>query len=355
MDEQQVKDCTVFECVAGSNAYGTNTPASDLDVRGVCIPKDPSYYVGTGLNKFEQKDAGWSNDDDKVIYDFRKILKLAAEGNPNCIDLFFTDPKHYIQCDPVWEYVLESRKNFLSKKMRFTYGGYAFAQLKRIKRHRSYLLNPPDHKPTREEFGLPERPLVSSDQAGAYQWLLAKIMQDSIEIMKISPEAREELYGINYIGAVQSGIPEETAQVIKDLTGATDEWVTAIMAEKRYENAKKGWHDYQNWKKNRNKKRQDIEGKYKYDTKHAMHLVRLMRMGMEILETGKVNVYRPDREELLAIRNGAWTYEQVEEYAESCDDRMDELYKLSELPRQPKRKEIDKLCQEVIGKWVFGV
>lgn len=353
MDEQQIKDCIVFECLAGSHAYGTNTPESDVDIRGVCIPKDPSYYVGMGLNRFEQKDGGWSGDDDKVIYDFRKALKLMSDGNPNMVDMLFTNEQHYLKCSPVWESVLEKRDLFLSKKMRYTYGGYAFAQLKRIKKHRNYLLNPPKEKPTRVAFGLPDRKLISSEQAGAYQWLVAKILHGSIEVMKISPEAREELYGINYIGAVQSGVPEETAQLLKDLTGATDEWVTSIMAEKRYENAVKDYNSYQSWKKNRNKKRQDIEQKYGYDTKHAMHLVRLMRMGLEVLERGEVNVFRPDREELLAIRNGAWEYEKVEAYAEECDKKMDELYKTSFLPKVPKQKQIDELCVDVIKGEVF--
>lgn len=352
MKEKEVNDCTVFECLGGSHAYGTNIPESDIDIRGVAIIADPAYYIGMGVKEFNQKDK-WKDGSDKVIYDFRKAFKLMANCNPNVLDLLFCDQQHHIKCDPAWWAVIESRDLFISKKARYSFGGYSFAQLKRIKRHRSYLLNPPKEKPTRAMFGLPERKLVNSDQAGAYQWLLAKIMKGSVEVMKISPEARQELYGINYIGAIQSGIPEEAAQVVKEITGATDEWVTAVMAEKRYENAMKSFSAYDSWKKNRNKKRQVMEEKYKYDTKHAMHLVRLMRMGMEILETGRVNVFRPDREELVAIRNGAWSYEQVEEYAEDCDKKMDKLYKTSTLPKNPDYNQIDELCQKIISDRVF--
>ncbi|AEZ66297.1 hypothetical protein phiTE_131 [Pectobacterium phage phiTE] len=38
--------------------------------------------------------------------------------------------------------------------------------------------------------------------------------------------------------------------------------------------------------KNRNAARHELEEKFGYDTKHAMHLVRLLRMSQEILETG---------------------------------------------------------------------
>jgi len=45
-----------------------------------------------------------------------------------------------------------------------------------------------------------------------------------------------------------------------------------------------------------------LEAKFGFDTKHAMHLIRLLRMAREILETGVVHVKRPDAEELSAIR-----------------------------------------------------
>lgn len=354
MDIEQVKACTVFECLGGSHAYGTNTPTSDVDIRGVAIPTDLSYYVGMGLNKFEQKDKEWPPDEDKVIYDFRKALKLMTDGNPNMVDMLYTDEKHWNICKPAWKKVLEKRELFLSKKMRFTYGGYAYSQLKRIKRHRGHVMNPPSHKPTRSEFGLPDKKLVSKENMGAFQWLLAKILHDGLELMKISPEAREELYGINYIGEVQRGVPEECMQIVKDFTGLSDEVVAAIFREKRYESAMKDWDAYQKWKTERNPKRAAIEAKFGYDTKHAMHLVRLMRMGKEILGEGKVLVFRPDAEELLAIRDGAWSYEEVVDFAAESDKELDNFYKTSPLPKEPPRDMIDALCSEVVSWEVFG-
>jgi hypothetical protein len=48
--------------------------------------------------------------------------------------------------------------------------------------------------------------------------------------------------------------------------------------------------------------RTELVDKFGYDTKHAMHLVRLIRMAKEILIEGVVHVYRDDREELMDIR-----------------------------------------------------
>lgn len=88
--------------------------------------------------------------------------------------------------------------------------------------------------------------------------------------------------------------------------------------------------------------------------KHAMHLVRLMRMGVEILQTGKVNVDRTniDADELKAIRDGDWSYEKVETYSEEMDSRLDELYKTSTLPKNPDREFIDDLCMKVVKSYL---
>lgn len=75
--------------------------------------------------------------------------------------------------------------------------------------------------------------------------------------------------------------------------------------------------------------------------KHGMHLVRLYRQCIELLRDGKLNVKRHDAQELLEIRNGAWTYEQLIEWAESQDKIIDELYKTSTLPKEPNRVKIN--------------
>jgi len=99
------------------------------------------------------------------------------------------------------------------------------------------------------------------------------------------------------------------------------------------------WKNYWQWKRERNVVRSALEEQHGYDTKHAMHLVRLLRMGAEALQTGQVNVFRPDHEELLAIRDGAWTYEKVVEYAVEMDNWIqNELYQKSELRKAPDVK-----------------
>lgn len=84
------------------------------------------------------------------------------------------------------------------------------------------------------------------------------------------------------------------------------------------------------------------------NTKHGMHLVRLLRMAREIIETGKVLVNRPDAEELKEIRAGAWTYERMVDFAEGEDKALAESMKKSPLRAHPDSEVIHDLIYKMV-------
>jgi len=352
MNVDEIQHCTIFLCRAGSHAYGTNTPESDIDIRGVCIPTNLSYYVGFGLKHFEQKTDGWPENEDKTVYDLRKAIKLMADNNPNMLELLYTRPEDTLHSTIFWHNIVDHRKKFLSKKVRYRYSGYAYAQLKRIETHRNYLLNPPKKQPLRKDFGLQEKRMLTKHQEESFLWLISRLLEDSIEEMKLTDEVRKVLREVNYIGLLQSKIPDDVEQIIKRMTNAPDEWVQLLLKEKAYANAKQNWISYENWGKTRNPKRHELEKKYGFDAKHALHLVRLLRQGIEILKTETLEVYRQDREELLAIRNGAWTFEELKDYFNRCEKELHDLYATTSLPNTPDLKFIDKLCIETIQDYL---
>jgi len=133
--------------------------------------------------------------------------------------------------------------------------------------------------------------------------------------------------------------------------GLSDNFIEIVKLERAYSTLRNDWDSYNLWKKNRNPKRAAIEEKYGYDCKHAYHLVRLIRMCEEILTTGKVIVKRPDREELLDIRNGRWTYDQLIEFADGKEKYLNEIYNnCNILPRIPDKEKLDKLCISLVQK-----
>lgn len=262
MDKALIDKYTVFSTIVGSKAYGTDVEGSDIDVRGIAILNDLSYYFGF-LNRFEQYE-----DDkmDTVIYDIRKFFNLMANANPNCLDLLFADERFHQKVDVRFRPVLDNRNIFLSKRVRFTYVGFAYSQLKRIRSARSWLLDPPKKKPERSDFGLPDQSLLSKDDLGAFQWVLANLLKDSINYLNFSDATKEELNQANWIGLIQQkGIPENSFDKIQKMTGASDEWMNVMKGEQGYINAKRHYDAYTQWKNSRNKKRADIEEKFGYD------------------------------------------------------------------------------------------
>jgi len=129
-------------------------------------------------------------------------------------------------------------------------------------------------------------------------------------------------------------------------------WWARNLADKAYRSALKHWNHYQAWRRERNAARAALEARYGYDTKHAMHLLRLLRMGMEILETGEVHVYRPDREWLLAVRNGLLQYEELLALAAEYEARLAALQAASTLPEAPDVARVEDLVVTLQGEWL---
>lgn len=73
-----------------------------------------------------------------------------------------------------------------------------------------------------------------------------------------------------------------------------------------------------------------------------------MRMGYEIITEGKILVNRPDAEELLAIKNGSWSFERVMEFKEDMEAKLEAEYKrqrqlIAEGKPTPIPREVDKV------------
>jgi predicted nucleotidyltransferase len=325
-----LRGSTIFLARSGSHAYGTNLPTSDEDFRGIAIP--PKRYFHGFVDRFEQAEV---KDPDVVIYDVRKFFSLAADCNPNIVESLFIDESDWIIATRYWTDVVHRfRDAFLSKRAMHTFSGYAMSQLKRIRSHRRYLLNPPRKHPDRVDCGLPDAPTLARDQFGVIEARIRKT-EDTLGGEGFTKDRIEE---------VDASLVEAA---VRDLE-LSPNLIPIIVAERKYGAAMREWKQYEIWKTNRNDKRAELERKHGFDSKHGMHLVRLLRMAIEILRDGKVVVKRPDAEELLAIRNGAWTFDVLMEWATKTEVELKTHYETSALPREPDRRHLDGVLTGVV-------
>jgi predicted nucleotidyltransferase len=101
-------------------------------------------------------------------------------------------------------------------------------------------------------------------------------------------------------------------------------------------------------------KRKQLVDKFGYDCKNASHLIRLLRMGIEFLREGKLHVYREDAPQLIEIKRGRWTLEQVKEEANMLFKRAEQAYDECKLPNQPDTERINNFVVDLLRNWFAG-
>jgi uncharacterized protein len=79
-----------------------------------------------------------------------------------------------------------------------------------------------------------------------------------------------------------------------------------------------------------------------------MHLIRLMRTGLELLESGELRVRRSDAAELVAIKGGALSYDELVAEAERLEQRMHAAAQSSPLAADVDHAALDALLLELI-------
>lgn len=368
---------TIFVTLAGSQAQGTAREGSDVDLRGVCVaPLDVRVAL---FSSFEQHEGpldgalwdevlarlqahptarhGLAIKTECVIFDVGKFLSLCASANPNALEVMFADPRDWVHETPVWRAIHRERQRFLSKKVQQTYLGYALAQLKKIKAHRAWLLAPPKEKPTRKALGLPEQATLSRDDQNRLEQAIAERVRsygiETLEMpkaLRIAVVDRLRAFHCDSLARSEETLDEGLREVAIAALALPGQVVDTLAAERKYRGAMRHWEAYQGWKAERNPARAVLEEKHGYDTKHAMHLLRLMKTGVELLETGELRVRRDDAAELHAVRDGALSYDELIARAHGLEERMQRAAHTSALPDSIDFGFVEALAREAIGQ-----
>ncbi len=100
-------------------------------------------------------------------------------------------------------------------------------------------------------------------------------------------------------------------------------------------------------------KRKALVEKFGFDCKNAGHLIRLLETGIEFLETGVMNVWRENNRHLIDIKEGNWTLEAVQKYANQLFDKMKEAVNKSPLPKVPNYLQAEELCINIIKSFLL--
>jgi len=102
----------------------------------------------------------------------------------------------------------------------------------------------------------------------------------------------------------------------------------------------------------RNIHRAELEQQHGYDTKYAMHVVRLYGEAKELMQTGHISLPRPNKDELIAIREGKYTLSEIRELADQLESEALAAQATSPLPNLIDRDAISTLiAQTQLHHW----
>lgn len=335
----------LLESVSGSRAYGLHTPQSDTDLKGVFLLPKRSFY---GLEYTEQVN---NDSNDEVYYELRRFVDLLVKNNPNILELLNTPDDCIRFRHPVMD--LLKPELFLSKLCEQTFAGYAQSQVKKAKGLNKKIVNPV----SKERKSILDFCHVIHQQGtvSLKHWLSNQgFSQHECGLVNI-PHMRD-MYAVfhnsqlsnTYLRGIISGDAANDLSLSSVEKGLEPK---AFMSFNKdgYSKYCKDYKEYWNWVNTRNEVRYEntLEHGKNYDAKNMMHTFRLLNMAEEIAREGKVFVRRQDRDYLLKIRSGVFSYEELVDLANEKVTEIHSLYATSTLPLSPDLHQAEQILFEI--------
>lgn len=308
--------------VTGSYGYGTNREGSDVDFRGITLEL-PSDLIGfTEFEQFEDRKT------DTVIFGFNKIMKLLLGCNPNTIEILGIDEDEYVIKNEIGQSLLDRKEMFLTKRAAASFGHYADAQLRRLQ-----------NAIARDSMSQPDREghiIKSVGHALDDYNRRSETMTGGVTKLYIDEAVTEGLEKEIFIDGELKHYP---------LRKYNEMMNTMMNVVKEYDKIGK-----------RNNKKDDL-----HLNKHAMHLLRLFMMGIDILENKVIRTRRSDDElELLkAVRDGQFMKDSVltEEFykvVSKYEQMYAEAERNSKLPDNPDMEAVEKYVLDINRRIING-
>lgn len=312
----------ILEIKFGSHLYGTSTPKSDLDLKGIYIPSAREICLGTYKKVFRterakaQKERNTNEDVDVEVFSLDRFVTDLMDGQSWALDMFFAPNESYTSITPTGIQVLiELRLNqekLLTKNIN-TFVGYARKQAAKygIKGSRMDAL-----KQVMEVLnGLP-----GYSRLDELDHLLAlrRLVDRSRDLISLEKTPLIDLVDLPQV----SGIPLAHLQVCgrKVAVSSKVQHARSIFQKILSEYGERAYKAH-------------LDGGV--DWKALSHAVRVNTQALELMKTGKITFPRPDRSLLIEIKTGQLSYPTVASLIEEGLADLEEASKVSTLREVP--------------------
>lgn len=308
----------------GSHLYGTSTPASDLDFKGVHVPERRDILLGRvkpALSTKRAKAEGEKNvagEIDSESYSLLRFLQLAAEGQTVAMDVLFAPSWADVEpCAPEWSEVRANRHRLLTRRSA-AFVGYCRQQANK------YGIKGSRVAAARKALDVLKCGMIDQGATAKLQTLAHVLPElkastehvDIIDIEQISGEQIAHLEVCNRKMSYRANI-KSAVDIVQRLV---DEYGARALAAERHEGI---------------------------DWKALSHAVRVGREALELLGTGNITFPLPDAEHILKIKKAELPYKAVAEEIENLLTEVEAAALTSKLPEQPDMAWIEDFVSAV--------
>ncbi|MEN5308710.1 nucleotidyltransferase domain-containing protein [Chryseobacterium cucumeris] len=341
------KNLLLFEVISGSRAFGLATENSDTDIRGVYyLPKEDFF----GLNYIPQV----SNEtNDLTYYEIGRFIELLQKNNPNILEILASPEDCILYKHPLMD--LLKTEDFLSKLCKDTFAGYAVSQIKKAKGLNKKIVNPID----KERKSILDFCFILDGQGSVplKKWLDEDgLSQEKCGLINIDHTKGmfalfyDESGTLGYKGVIQN---EEANQVSVSSVPKDEKPIAYLFCNlDAYSVYCKDYREYWKWVAERNEDRYNVNQTHgqNYDSKNMMHTIRLLQSCEQIFKTGSLTIRVNNRDELLDIKGGNQSYENVMEKAENLIEFIESHYSTTTLPDSPDLEKTTKILIQIREK-----
>jgi predicted nucleotidyltransferase len=386
IEEAKKKGLIGYTYLRGSHSQNLNGPDSDEDFGGVYFAPVETI-LGLG-NDYQEEISDEKHDE--TYHEFGKWMTLISKGNPNALESLFVPEQMVVgEVHPAIREVLNNRDKFVSKEVVKALSGYAFNQIKKARGLGKKIVNPVTERKDVLDFcfvdyGQGSKPIK--------EWLVENNLDQKYCGLVNIPNM-PHTYGVYYDFAAYfkfEGIDSalDRYNCVKNFYGADTDMILADVKRRilekefygyggivqpdeidrsntvRLSSIPKGekpickmyynkdaytchcreYKEYQEWVENRNQKRYSKAVEAGYNQKNMCHCIRLLTMAKEISEGKGFKLWRTDdRDFLMGIKNGDYTYEYLIDYAEKLLADVEKNLPNSDLPDQVDKDFVNDL------------
>lgn len=286
--ETALSGCRILESVVGSRAWGLADEDSDVDTRGVFLW--PFDWASSGSRV---PDVVVSADGSHTLWEWGRTIDQALRADPNTLEMLWVPEVQVV--DPIGAQLLAARQSFVSKRIYGSFGRYAVAQAKKL----------------RKSLRLAKmRPMVLT-------WLRE---DPDLDLSQVAAKLAREVT----LGGEEVDVQRSHSYVKQLYRSLFDQGVIAANDfDQLRELATHGTHAFELPRELR--------------PKNAYNLLRVVSCAVQWLRTGEpmIEVEGELKDRLLAIKSQAIALDQILAWTEASADELERAHVESDLPAEP--------------------